>query len=163
MEKTHWKKKFNYDYLGSYSFKEGEETKILTIKTIAKEDVVGNGGKKENLLVARFAEPEKPMILNRTNCKAIEKAYGTAFIEDWIGKQVTIFVQTGIKVGAEVTDGLRIRPVAPYDEIKIEDLQSLFDIKKESLTEAESTSVETVIKNKDNTKYKRCMDFLKSK
>ena len=44
---THWKKLTNPDYLGAYSFNPGEE-KILRIKSVSQELVVGTDGKKNN-------------------------------------------------------------------------------------------------------------------
>lgn len=160
LTKTHWKKLFNYDYLGSYSFTTKED-KILTIKSLKKEDVTGTGGKKENLLVCRFKENEKPMILNRTNCKAITKAYGTPNVEDWIGKRIAVYVLDGIKVGNEVTDGLRIRSEAPGEEITLQMLEDL--AKEKEMSDKERGKVEAVIIAQDRTKYKAVYDFLKSK
>lgn len=115
-EKTHWKKNFNYDYLGAYSLKEGQEI-TLTIKTISKEMVVGSGGSKEECTIVKFKESvngeSKPMILNKTNCKIIEKLYGTPYIDDWAGKKVTIFVQENIKAFGDLVDALRIKSIKP--------------------------------------------------
>lgn len=114
MEKTHWKKEFNYDYLGSYSLEDGKDV-ILTISNVKKEKVTGSNGKKEDCLVCYFSEKAdwiKPMILNRTNCKTIEKIHGTPFIEEWKGKAVQIGVSRVSAFGDEV-DALRIRPKAP--------------------------------------------------
>lgn len=66
--KTHWKKLTHPDYLGAYALNPGEE-RTLTIKSVASELVVGTDGKKEECIVARFTEDEKPMILNKTNMK----------------------------------------------------------------------------------------------
>lgn len=113
MEKTHWKKLTNPDYLGAYSFQEKEE-KILTISRVKQEIVVGTDGKKEECTVARFQENEKPMILNATNCKTIAKLYNTPFIEEWVGKKIKIYV-TQVKAFGDVVDALRIRDKVPED------------------------------------------------
>lgn len=113
MEKTHWKKLTNPDYLGAYSFQKDEE-KILTIGRVRQEIVVGTDGKKEECTVARFQENEKPMILNATNCKTIAKIYNTPFIEEWVGKRIQIYV-TQVKAFGDVVDALRIREKVPED------------------------------------------------
>ena len=69
MSETHWKKTFNPDYLGAYAFDPGEE-KIVTIVSVTQEEVTGLEGRTELCLVAHL-ENEKPLILNKTNCKAI--------------------------------------------------------------------------------------------
>ena len=96
----HWKNLANYDYLGAYSL-EGIASEItLTIKTIKVEKVTANGGSSEDCIVAYFEEKNvgkvevKPMVLNKTNCKTIEKVYGTGNVEEWIGKPITVFATT---------------------------------------------------------------------
>jgi len=160
--KTHWKKMFNYDYLGSYSFNEGE-TKVLTIANIKKEMVVSTGGKKEQCTICTFRESEKPMILNRTNCKAITKAYNTPHIEDWIGKKIAVFVQQGIKVGNETTDGLRIKDQIPGNELTATQLKELLMFKLPALTEKEVQGVQQVIDSNDASRFSAVFEFLNSK
>lgn len=115
-DKTHWKKNFNYNYLGAYSLKPGQEA-TLTITEVNKELVVGANGQKDDCTIAYFKEAvngeNKPMILNKTNCKVIEKIYGTPFIEEWKGKKVTIFVQNNIKAFGDLIDALRIKELMP--------------------------------------------------
>ena len=109
---THWKKLTNPDYLGAYAFDKGEE-KTATIARVSREIVMGAEGKKEECTVAHFQEPGlKPLILNATNCKAISKLYGTAYIEEWAGKRVILRVQQ-VKAFGEVVDAVRIRPEIP--------------------------------------------------
>lgn len=103
---THWKRLVNMDYLGAYSI-DGKD-KLLTIKSVGNEMVTGNNGKREECIVAHFAENEKPMILNRTNCKTISKLHNSPEIEDWVGKKVQIFATT-TKVAGEQVECLRIR------------------------------------------------------
>ena len=108
---THWKKLANPDYLGSYAFEPGQEM-TLTIASVKEEMVTGADGKKEDCIVAHFRENVKPMILNRTNCKAISKLYKSPYIEDWAGKQIVIVVQQ-VKAFGDIVDALRVKPVLP--------------------------------------------------
>ena len=110
--KTHWKKEFDYDYLGSQDLEPGKDL-VLTIKSVGKEQVTGQNGRKEELLVAKFNEAVKPMILNRTNCKIIAKVHGSQFIEDWCGKSVQLYVKPDVKFGSDVVEALRVRPMLP--------------------------------------------------
>ena len=107
---THWKKLHNLDYLGSYSLEPGQDM-VVTIKEAKKEQVTGSGGNKEECLVAYFTDAEKPMILNRTNCKTIEKIY-TPYIEDWVGKKIQLYVEK-VRAFGDTVDALRIRPEQP--------------------------------------------------
>lgn len=109
---THWKKLTNPDYLGAYSVLDAGHDLVLTIKSVSEELVCGADGKKEQCVVARFYEPEKPMILNKTNMKAIEKLYSTPFIEEWTGKKIQVY-SARVKAFGDTVDALRIRPTVP--------------------------------------------------
>lgn len=116
--KTHWKKYFNYEYLGTDSLPNGEDL-ILTIKELKTEDVIGSGGKKDTCLICYFHEDIKPMIMNRTNCKTIAKIYETPYTEEWGGYKIQLFAKNGIQAFGTITDGLRIREIKPQlDELK---------------------------------------------
>lgn len=109
--KTHWKKLQNPDYLGAYSLEPGKDI-VLTIKSIGREIVTGAEGKKDECTVAHLHENVKPMILNATNSKTIEKIYKTPYIEEWIDCKIQVYA-TPVKVGKETVEALRIRPIAP--------------------------------------------------
>lgn len=109
---THWKKAFNPNYLGSYAFQDGEE-KIVVIRAVQTEQVTDTEGRKESVLVARFEGDEKPLILNKTNCRIIQKLYQTPDIEQWPGKGLILYVAKVPSFG-ELVDAVRIRPVKPY-------------------------------------------------
>lgn len=110
MSETHWKKLTNPDYLGSYAFDPGEE-KIVTIDFVAQEEVKGTDGRTENCIVAHLIG-EKPLILNKTNCKAITKLLGTPYIEEWAGNRIVLAVQT-VQAFGEYVDAVRVKPKLP--------------------------------------------------
>lgn len=113
MSETHWKKLINPDYLGAYSLDPGKDM-ILTIKSVKKEMITGTGGKQEECTVCHWAENQKPMILNVTNCKTISKMLKTPYIENWAGHRVQIYATT-TRMGGETVECLRIRPEEPED------------------------------------------------
>ena len=108
----HWKKQFNYDYLGSYSL-DGKREMVVSIKGVGSAKVTGQNGRKEDCFVVHYNEMDKPMILNRTNAKAIEKVAGSGLVEDWVGVRVTLYVEKGVKAFGDVVDALRIRDKKP--------------------------------------------------
>lgn len=113
--KTHWKKNFNYEYLGSYSLDEGQSV-TLKIKKVVKKAVTSTNGKKDDCTVAYFEGESKPMVLNKTNCKTITKIYGTPYIEDWMGKYITI-KSVEVEAFGDVVDALRVVPKQPKSEL----------------------------------------------
>lgn len=110
MEKTHWKKLINPDYIGAYSLDPSRDLTV-TIESVGRELVTGTGGKKEECTVAKL-KGQKPFIVNRTNAKTISTIYGTPYIEDWAGKQITLYISK-TKVAGEEVECLRIRRQKP--------------------------------------------------
>jgi len=111
---THWKDNFNYAYLGAYSIN-GTDL-IGTIKQVKKESVTGTNGKSEECTICYFSDLEKPMILNKTNCKIISKMYGTPYIEEWAGKQISLY-KANVSAFGEQIEAIRIRSEAPNAEL----------------------------------------------
>jgi hypothetical protein len=114
-ELTHWKRLTTTNYIGAYSMPTDGSNIVLTIKNVVREKVKGEGGKEEECTVAYFQEDSKPMILNRTNCKAISAAYKTPYIEEWAGCKVEITV-ANVKVAGEMMEALRILPKVPVNK-----------------------------------------------
>lgn len=110
---THWKKLTNPDYLGSYSLEDGQDI-ILTIREVKQETVTGPEGKQELCLVCHWQENAKPMILNVTNSKMIEKLLKTPYIEEWSGKRIQIGAEK-VRAFGEIVDALRVRAFLPVD------------------------------------------------
>lgn len=110
MSETHWKKLTNPDYLGSYAFDPGEE-KIVTIESVGLENVMGAEGRTSECIVAHLAG-EKPLILNKTNCKAITKLLKTPYIEEWAGHRIVLAVQT-VRAFGEDVEAVRVKPKLP--------------------------------------------------
>lgn len=108
MEKTHWKKLHNPDYLGSYSLDPGKDLTV-EIVSVSKQIVKGSDGKEDECIVA-VLKGQKPMILNTTNCKTISSVFETPYIEEWKGKSITLYTQK-IKAFGELVDALRVRSV----------------------------------------------------
>lgn len=114
----HWKNMANYDYLGAYSLQGITPEVTLTIKSVKKEKVTGEGGIISDCIVTYFEETNqngvevKPMVLNKTNCKTIEKIYETGDVDEWVGKRITIFV-TQTRYAREMRDCLRVKNEVP--------------------------------------------------
>lgn len=104
--KTHWKQFMNPNYIGAYALPEGQDLTV-TMDFVQLEEVVGEKAKKDNCSVLHLIG-QKPMILNATNSKSIAKLYGP-YVEDWQGKQITLFATT-TKMAGEMVECLRIRP-----------------------------------------------------
>jgi hypothetical protein len=90
MTKTHWKKLTNPNYLGVYSLNPDGSDMVVEIESIVNQEVKNKDGKAEDCVVA-LLKNSKPMIVNNTNLKSIEKVAGTPFIEDWGGLRIALY------------------------------------------------------------------------
>ena len=155
-DKTHWKKLENPDYLGAYALQPGQDL-TLQIKSVGQEEVYNvNNNKKETCTVAHFMDKSvKPMILNVTNCKTISKLYDTPYIEDWVGKYITVYIAK-VKAFGETVEALRIRNKVPTIEIII-----CKDCGKEIISAAGKTPRELADISQRNCGRELCLDCMK--
>lgn len=124
-ELTHFMKMEDKRFLGSWDLCSGEDekgtpiyTKVIgTISKIKREKVYEPNTNAEKVVTVCEFKELKPMILNKTNLKAIEKALQTPFIEKWKDNQIYIAVKK-VKMRGEYVDALRIEDVAPKTEKK---------------------------------------------
>lgn len=115
-DKTHFRKAFDSPYLSSADI---VEPTPLTIDHVRLEP--DHTKKTKDLFnTAHFAEKElrpgeklKPMILNATNSKTMRNLTGSAFLEDWNGVRVMVYVDPNVRFGKESVEGLRIASKAP--------------------------------------------------
>ena len=110
---TPWQKFYDKEYLGSHNFDDGEQ-KTVTVKSASQREVTKPGGKKDTCLVIDFEqvegkEPVKPMVVNTTNAKAIQKVSGSRFIENWKGTKLTLYVDHNVKFAGKTVDGIRVK------------------------------------------------------
>ena len=94
--------KFPSPFLRGIDF-EDKPPRVLIIKSVADEEV---GKEREEKTVVRFHKEEKGFVLNKTNWRVLEKAYGDT--DNWSGKPVELF---GIVVefSGEAQPGIRVR------------------------------------------------------
>lgn len=109
--KTHWKKCFNKDYLGSHDLDNGKDL-IAVIDHVEVKEVKDTTGKSSKCNVALFKGQVKPMILNATNCKMVKKFTGSNYIEDWKDVPVQICIRE-VSAFGETVEALRIKDKQP--------------------------------------------------
>jgi len=67
-----------------------------------------NGNKDENAILIYFKGSDKPLKLCNTNIKAIIANMGTAKVEEWKGRKITLKVEK-VKAFGKVTDAVRVQ------------------------------------------------------
>ena len=113
--KTHWKKTMNPNYLGAYALEPNEDL-VVEITEVKTESVMNADGRNEDCLVAHLKD-HKPLIVNKTNAKAIAKVCGSNYIEDWKGKQIALYI-SNVKAFGELVEAIRVRTVPPKAKSK---------------------------------------------
>lgn len=115
--KTHYRKVFKSDHLGVADLEdliEAGKPLIFTIKEVRQEYGTTVAGRKIDANIAYFNEPIKPLVLNATNSKTLKiLSGGSAFVEDWKGILVQLYIEPGAKLKGEVVGGVRIHPDPP--------------------------------------------------
>jgi len=114
--KTHYRKVFKSDHLGSADLEEmlEEDVKLIfTIKQVKQEYKTLVAGKRIDANIAYFKEPVKPLVLNATNSKQVAKFAGSKFVEDWAGLTIELYIDPSVKMKGEVVGGVRIKPTQP--------------------------------------------------
>jgi hypothetical protein len=113
----HLHQMFPSNFLQASDFSNGERT--LIIAQFEQKDV---GGQRRNLL--KFRGTNKCLILNKTNARAIAKAYGPDS-QNWIGKAVTLF-QAQVDFRGDLVPAIRVKIPATAKQAQDRD-ESPFD------------------------------------
>lgn len=129
--KTHYRKIFKSDHLGSADLEDFIEQKkplIFTIKEVRQELNVMVAGKKGNHNIAFFVENIKPFVLNAGNCKIMKSfANGSPMVEDWKNITVELYIDENVKFGKDIVSGVRIRQTQPKEKTKPEFKEANFE------------------------------------
>jgi hypothetical protein len=114
--KKHWKEFFDYKYLGSQDLDPGQDLAVKIVRFDQEQHTVSKGEEKE-FLVVYFEGIEKGMIFNKTNCRIVGPMLGSNYPEDWVGKSIALYIETGIKnpSGGAPVEALRIRGTVPKE------------------------------------------------
>lgn len=114
--KTNYRKAFKTPYLSSADILGSTR---LTVSHVQLE-LDKTDRTKGMFNTAYFSDSEirpgeliKPMILNVVNCKTLKDFTKSPFIEDWVNVNVTVYVDSNVKFGREITEGLRIQIAPP--------------------------------------------------
>jgi len=111
--KTHYRKVFKSDHLGKADledFLELGSDLIFTIAQVRQEIGAKVAGKKIDANIAYFQEKIKPLVLNATNSQVMRNLTGSAFIEDWQGVTVQLYIDKTASLKGEIVGGVRINP-----------------------------------------------------
>lgn len=85
----------------------GDDGILVTIKALKQENVAPDNKPEELKWILYFQGDHKPLVLNGTNAKLIEKALGSDETDDWVGREVVLFNDENVEYMGEVVGGVR--------------------------------------------------------
>lgn len=168
--KTHYRKVFKSDHLGSADIEEyieeGKST-VFTIKKVIQYEIdpkikdsgVVVAGRRISANIAFFSDKGvKPMVINARNSKPIIAITGSKFVEDWKDLLVEIYVDPHVKFSGETVGGIRIR----NKQLSNEDLSALYELKKDSIPSEHVVNAQRIIDEKESNSYNKLHKYLTS-
>lgn len=84
----------------------GDDGILVTIQDLRQENVAPDNKPEEMKWILVLKEC-KPLVLNATNSRLIEKALGSDETDDWLGKQIVLFNDENVSFGDDVVGGVR--------------------------------------------------------
>jgi hypothetical protein len=109
MNMPHWRSMMDSQWLRYHDLQGRDVT--VTIERVVAGEVIGNKGAKNKKPVLHFKAKNKPLAINATIGRTIERMYGPDTAE-WIGKQITLYTST-TEMGGETVQCIRVRPGKP--------------------------------------------------
>lgn len=151
--KTHYRKVFKSDHLGSADLEEMLEEKkrlIFTVEKVTQEYQTKVAGKKIDANIA-YLKGAKPLVLNATNSKTMAKMMGSKFVEDWAGAVIELYIDPNVKMKGEMVGGVRIKPDKATNEKPKLTPDNKNWPKAMTAVQMEGSTIETIRKNWDIT------------
>jgi len=118
--KTIWKKNLDSAFVFGEDLilgVKGLKPEMVVTLNNFKDDVTFDQNKQAKITITGLYLKEvggndlyKPVILNKTNAKFFVKETGSVYMEDWIGKQVTIYAQKDSRFGYVVRFKSYVKP-----------------------------------------------------
>lgn len=154
---SHWRKQFaDEKTIGAHDLEVdgvfGEM--IVTITRFFQGELVGSMGKEQKVM-AQLAEFPKPMIVNRTNFKRLEKLFDSFEMNDYLNKPVKLMVEN-VKSPEGIVPALRFssRPVEVQKQLPTvtpEALEKLKTMIKEGKTTADKIKTQRTLTAEQET------------
>jgi hypothetical protein len=106
------------DLSQSKYLKQADVTPDLTvvIDSYKVENLAQDGQPEDNNYCLYFKGDAKPLVLKKTNGKLISMTLGSENLDDWIGKQITLYVDPTIAFRGDIVGGIRVRYYAPQQQ-----------------------------------------------
>lgn len=145
MSRTHYKSLLDTNYLGTWDLTDPKTGRTFepTVEIesaqrykppIVRKKKMPDGSYKDEQskrIDIGFRGKKKHWLAGPVSHAAISAMYGN-YIEDWVGKRITIYVDPSVKMGKRTVGGIRVRPMVPGSTVPttLEPLDEPVDEKK---------------------------------
>lgn len=131
--------KFTTDskFLSNNDLSDVDDT-VVTIKGVSRE-AVGQGAQAKDKWILYFHELKKGLGLNKTNGEIIISVLGTSEMNDWIGKQIALYVKPDVEFQGKTVPAIRVRTKAPGSTLKVDESMNI-DAWQQDIEAAESVA-----------------------
>ena len=127
-----WQKTFNPNYIGAWSFAQGEElfTEITGVDVKTLKNPIGQ--KEDRVIIflkdATSLGDNLPMVIgNKENARSLERLSKSRIPADWVGLKICIYVKPDVKSPTGgTTEGLRIKAPASEMELLKKEVKAAF-------------------------------------
>lgn len=86
---------------------------IVTVERVSQQNLAAPGQPEQKRWVVYFQEYDKGLGLNATNGKTLCKLFGTEEMDEWVGRQCTLYVKDDVEFQGDIVSAIRIRPTSP--------------------------------------------------
>jgi len=143
---THYKAQIERDHLGQSDLADGfggfrEATVEIASTPVIYRPRRRKGNEKNNRYVIRFVGKRKAWLSGPETQQVIADMYGP-YLENWVGKKITLYVDPDVMFGKKRTGGIRVRPTVPRGEITTDPLDNPID--EEAAAEREAAAEEAL-------------------
>lgn len=114
---THYKAQIERDHLGQADLADGyggfrEATVEIAEVPVLYRPRMPKKNEKKNKYVIRFVGKRKAWLSGPVTQATIAGMYGP-YLERWVGKKITLYVDPDVKMGRGKVGGIRVRPMIP--------------------------------------------------
>lgn len=82
---------------------------LVTVRSLKKTNVAMTNEEPELKWTMQFDEFEQPLVMNPTNIQLAAAAMESDDTDDWIGRQLVLYVDPTVAMGGKLVGGLRLR------------------------------------------------------
>ena len=81
----------------------------VVIESYSFDNLAQQGQPADMMYCLHFQGDVKPFVLNKTNGELIAMTLGSKDLDDWIGKQITLYVDPTVPFQGKIVGGIRVR------------------------------------------------------